>query len=126
MTRPVHFEILADDPKKIAAFYEAALGWSISVWEGGEEGYLLATTGPDDVPGINGGIMARTFPQAVINTAEVESLDDMLAKVEAAGGKMVHGPTDIPGVGRHAYCSDPEGNLFGLLQPQCEVTPHKQ
>jgi predicted enzyme related to lactoylglutathione lyase len=120
MIRPVHFEILADDPQKVGAFYEAALGWTIAAWEGGEEPYWLVTTGPDDVPGINGGIMQRSFPQAVINTAEVESLQEVLDKVEAAGGKVVQGPMDIPGVGRHAYCSDPEGNLFGLMQPAME------
>lgn len=87
MTRPVHFEILADDPKKVAAFYESALGWSVATWEGGEEAHWLVTTGPDDVPGINGGIMHRSFQQAVINTAGVESLQEMLGKVEGAGGE---------------------------------------
>ena len=79
------------------------------------------TTGPDDVPGINGGIMHRSFQQAVINTAEVESLQEMLGKVEGAGGKVVSGPIEVPGVGLHAYCSDPEGNLFGLLQPDPQM-----
>ena len=45
----------------------------------------------------------------------------MLEKVEAAGGKKVHGPNEIPGVGVHAYCADPEGNLFGILQPATEM-----
>jgi predicted enzyme related to lactoylglutathione lyase len=61
--------------------------------------------------------MHRHFPQAVINTSVVESLPEMLAKVQAAGGRTVHGPREVPGVGLHAYCADPEGNLFGLLQP---------
>jgi len=39
------------------------------------------------------------------------------AGVEAAGGTKIHGPSEIPGVGTHAYCADPEGTMFGLLQP---------
>lgn len=119
MTRPVHFEILAEDPQKISAFYEKALGWQINQW--GEETYWLVTSGPDDVPGINGAIMGQNFDQAVINTIEIESLEESLAKVKAAGGKLVHGPNEIPGVGTHAYCADPEGTLFGLMQPVAEI-----
>ena len=117
MKRPVHFEILADDPKKTAGFYESLLGWEIATGGGGEQSYWLVTTGPDDVPGINGGIMQRSFQQGVINTLEVESIEDMLKSVEANGGKLIHGPNEVPGVGLHAYCADPEGNLFGMMQP---------
>jgi predicted enzyme related to lactoylglutathione lyase len=75
------------------------------------------TTGPEGTPGIDGGIMGRHLPQAVINTIQVESMDETLSKIEGAGGKKVHGPEEIPGVGLHAYCADPGGNLFGIMQP---------
>jgi predicted enzyme related to lactoylglutathione lyase len=71
-------------------------------WGGGDQPYWLVTTGPDGTPGINGGIMQRYFQQAVINTLEVESLPEMIAKVEAAGGRKVEGPNEIPKVGLHA------------------------
>ena len=115
MSRPVHFEILADDPAGVAEFYRKALGWDSARWEG--QTYWLVTTGPAGTPGINGGIMGHHFAQRVINTIEVESLQDALAKVESAGGTRVHGPSQLPGVGLHAYCTDPEGTMFGLLQP---------
>ena len=99
-----------------ADFYREILGWEITTWDGPQT-YWLETTGPEGTPGINGGIMQRHLSQAVINTIQVESLDDMLSRVEAAGGKKVVGPSEVPGVGSHAYCADPEGNLFGLLQP---------
>ena len=119
--RPVHFEILADDPETVVNFYRSVFGWEITTWEGGDEAYWLVTTGSDEVPGINGAIMQRHFQQAVIHTMEVESLDAMLEKVETVGGKKVHGPNELPGVGVHAYCADPEGNLFGILQPATEM-----
>jgi uncharacterized protein len=116
MMRPVHFEILADNPEKVAQFYRSVLGWDINTW-GGSPPYWLVTTGPDGTPGINGGIMKREFPQAVINTIAVESLNDVIARVEKAGGTIVLGPNEIPGIGTHYYVADPEGNMFGLLQP---------
>ena len=116
MKRPVHFEILTDNPEKVGAFYKDILGWEIATWNGPQP-YWLVTTGPEGTPGINGGIMERHFDQAVINSVEVESLEETVAKIEAAGGQKMHGPNEIPGVGLHAYCSDPEGILFGVLQP---------
>lgn len=120
MSRPVHFEILADDPKKVGEFYAQALGWEVSSYGEGEPTYWLITTGPKEAPGIDGGLMAREFAQAVINTIAVDSLEATLDKVRAAGGKVVSEPHEIQGVGRHAYCADPEGNLFGVLQPAME------
>ena len=58
MSRPIHFEILSDDPEKTAAFYREALGWEVATWEG-SQGYWLANTGPKDTPGIDGGIMSK-------------------------------------------------------------------
>jgi predicted enzyme related to lactoylglutathione lyase len=116
MKRPIHFEILADDPESVGAFYAAVLDWEVSTWGGGE--YWLVKTGEEGSPGIDGGIMGRAFAQAVINTVEVESLQETMEKVKAAGGKVVHGPNEVPGVGMHAYCADVEGNLFGLMEPK--------
>lgn len=119
MGRPVHFEILGDDPGKLAEFYSSVLGWEFQSWSGSEEfqqEYWLATTGPKEQAGIDGAIMKRHFPQPVINTTLVDSLDETLAKVTAAGGKLVFGPNEIPYVGTHAYCEDPQGNLFGVIE----------
>lgn len=116
MNRPVHFEILSDEPERVATFYEAVFDWKIARWEG-PQGYWMVTTGEAGDAGIDGGIMHRHFEQAVINTIEVSSLDEAVRRVEEAGGKKVHGPSSIPGVGTHAYCADPTGILFGLLEP---------
>lgn len=115
MNRPVHFEILSNDPEKSTAFYQAVFGWEIATWSGPQT-YWLTHTG-EDAGGIDGGFMHRHFEQPVINTVAVASLEDTFAKVEAAGGKKVHGPNEIPGVGLHAYCADVDGTLFGILQP---------
>jgi predicted enzyme related to lactoylglutathione lyase len=119
MNRPVHFEILGDDPERLAAFYQAVFDWRIVEPAGSEKYWMVRTGRPDgtDEPGIDGGFMHRHFPQAVINTVMVDSLDDTIARLQAAGGTVRMGPHEIPGVGTHVYCADPEGNLFGVLQP---------
>ena len=112
--RPTHFEILAEDPIAMAEFYQQTLGWKINLWGAEEQRYWLIETG--EGPGINGGMMQRHFPQAVINTVDVDAIDPLIEKVIANGGKVVHGPHDIPEVGRHVYCADPEGTIFGLIE----------
>ena len=115
MPRVVHFEISADQPERAVEFYTKVFGWSIQKW-GGAQPYWLVSTGPDGQPGINGGIMNRMGDQPVVNTIEVASVDDFMAKVAAAGGTIMTPKMTIPGVGWMAYCKDTEGNQFGIMQ----------
>ena len=34
MNRPVHFEILGDDPAKLSEFYNSIFGWKIATLDG--------------------------------------------------------------------------------------------
>jgi len=76
--------------------------------------YWLVTTGPDSQPWINGAIMWRTRQQATCNTIDV-SLVDEFYKILEAGGNILTPKTAIPGVGSFAYCTDAEGNVFGIM-----------
>jgi uncharacterized protein len=116
MGRVVHFEIAADDPERAAEFYRRAFGWEIAGW-GGPSKYLLATTGPHDAPGINGAITERrSQQQPVINSIAVDSWEQAATAVAEAGGKVLMEKTPIPGIGYFAYCSDTEGNTFGIVE----------
>jgi predicted enzyme related to lactoylglutathione lyase len=116
MSRVVHFEILASDPERSAAFYREVFGWSSSSWSGPQR-YWTLTTGPEGTPGINGALMHKHFPQPVVNTIQVASVEAALARVEQAGGRKLHGPNQIPNVGTVAYCSDIDGTIFGIIEP---------
>jgi len=115
MSRIIHFEIPADDPDRAAAFYRKAFGWKIEKWPGPTD-YWLVTTGPEGMPGINGGLMKKGPVTATTNTIGVDSVDKATETVKAAGGKLVMPKTPIPGVGYFAYLEDTEGNLFGVMQ----------
>jgi len=82
MNRVLHFELGADDPEKLIAFYKEVFGWETHQWEGPQT-YWLVSTGPSDKPGINGGIMRHkeTLPHT-INTIGVDSIDEHVKKVE--------------------------------------------
>jgi predicted enzyme related to lactoylglutathione lyase len=122
MPRVVHFEIPVDDPERALGFYRSVFGWEFSKYEGPTD-YWLITTGPDSEPGINGGMMRREAqrdgpsPTAFVCTVGVESIDDSMKKVADAGGTVTTPKMTIPGVGWMAYCTDTEGNQFGIMQP---------
>ena len=116
MSRVVHFEIPADDPARAVKFYEAAFGWKIQKWDGPED-YWLAMTGEEGQPGINGAITGRGEPTTVVvNTMDVASVDDAIARVIANGGTVLMPKMPVPGVGYLAYFRDTEGNAFGMMQ----------
>jgi predicted enzyme related to lactoylglutathione lyase len=115
MPRVIHFEIPADDPDRAAKFYSNVFGWKLDKWDGPME-YWMITTG-DGQPGINGGMMRRSHPGAgTVNTVDVASVDEAVKQIEGHGGKVVAPKMPIPGVGYLAYCQDPEGNTFGIMQ----------
>lgn len=116
MPRVVHFEIPADSPERAVKFYQEVFGWQFQKWEGPLE-YWMVTTGPEGQPGINGGLLRRNQPgQGTVNTVDVESVDAAVATVEKNGGKVALPKMAIPGIGYLAYCLDPEGNIFGMMQ----------
>ncbi len=121
MGRIVHFEIHADQPARAVKFYTEVFGWQFHKWEGPAE-YWIINTGPDSEPGIHGGLVQRKGKQegdiimAFVCTAQVDSVDDGVAKALAAGGVVALPKMPVPGVGWLAYCKDTEGNIFGMMQ----------
>jgi predicted enzyme related to lactoylglutathione lyase len=117
MPRVIHFEIPTDDPERAAKFYRNVFGWEISKWDGPVE-YWLVSTGDDDQPGINGGLMRRPSGEraSAVNTIDVTSVDDFIVLIESAGGSVIVPKMPVPGMGWLAYCKDLDGNTFGIMQ----------
>lgn len=116
VNRVSHFEINSPDPEAAERFYSSVFGWDFNAWTGGEQTYWLITTGKDDV-GINGGMMqSQERIPPTVNTIDVDSVDDYVAKITDAGGAVAVPKMAIPGVGYQAYCTDPGGVMFGIHQ----------
>lgn len=117
MPRVIHFEIAAKEPERTAEFYSTVFGWKIRKWEGPEE-YWHVTTGSAANPGIDGGIAPpNNLFTGYVNTIEVPVIDDYIILINKSGGKVLTDKMTVPGVGYLAYCKDPEGNIFGVMQP---------
>ncbi|HVF50442.1 MAG TPA: VOC family protein [Pyrinomonadaceae bacterium] len=116
MPRVVHFEISADEPERALKFYKDVFGWESQRWDGPMP-YWFFNTGAPEQPGINGGMCKRSddFVNCV-NSIDVESVDEYVARIEEHGGAVVMPKTTLPKVGYLAYCKDTEGNFFGIMQ----------
>lgn len=127
MSRAVHFEIHASDPQAAIDFYSRLFGWSFNKWDGGD--YWMIHTGPDEQPGINGGLIPRRGPvpenmaatNAFVITVDVEHVDSAVAAALAAGGATAVPKMAVPGIGWLAYLKDPDGNVFGVMQADAEA-----
>lgn len=47
---------------------------------------------------------------------DVPSIDEYVDKAVANGARIAVPKTEITGAGWLAYCKDPEGNLFGMME----------
>jgi len=134
MNPVVHFEMPAENKKRMSEFYTKVFGWQTQQL-GPEMGeYIMVTTsevGEDRFPKqrgtINGGFYQKTEDPISNHPSVVIAVDDIreaMKKVTEAGGKVLGGdpnrpgePGDIPGIGLYCSFIDTEGNRLSMLQP---------
>jgi predicted enzyme related to lactoylglutathione lyase len=112
------FEIPALDLDRAQAFYEKLLATSLRRETIGPQSLAVFAY---DEPAVGGCLIAgATAPQPAANGTIVyldasPSLDAVLARVEAAGGRLVGPKVQLPGdMGAFAHIVDSEGNRVGL------------
>jgi len=126
MSRPIHFEIHCDDLDRAKKFYGDVFGWRFEDY-GSFTGspYFGVITGSDDEPGINGGMLLRPVPGgglgapvngAVLTFGSVD-YDADHDRIIAAGGQVALPKMALTGMAWQGYYLDPEGNVFGIHQP---------
>lgn len=125
MNPVVHFEMPAEDRKRMSSFYASVFGWQTQQL-GPEMGdFVLVTTSESEenvpkTPGaINGGFYQKMgdVSQTTTVTIQVDDIKEHMKKIEAAGGKLSGEPMEIPDTGWFASFFDTEGNRVNLLQP---------
>jgi predicted enzyme related to lactoylglutathione lyase len=47
----------------------------------------------------------------------VDNIDESMKKIADAGGTLALDKMLVPNVGKLAYYNDPEGNIFGIIEP---------
>jgi predicted enzyme related to lactoylglutathione lyase len=118
----IWYELMTPDPRGAKTFYDAVVGWDIDAEpapgpveyrmikrsDGGNAGGVLRLT--DDMA-THG---ARPVWLGYIN---VDDVDETVASIEQAGGKVLMAASDIPEVGRIAMVTDPQGAPFYVMKP---------
>lgn len=125
MAQPWHgrfawYELMTTDPGAAEGFYTKVVGWGTQPFPGMETPYTMWMNGEQPV----GGLMlipeeakAGGAPPNWLLYVAVADADATVAKAASLGGRAEVGPREIPGVGRFAVLSDPQGAVFAILQP---------
>ncbi|AUS79468.1 VOC family protein [Actinoalloteichus sp. AHMU CJ021] len=107
---PVWFDISSHDAPRARRFYREMFDWPIREIDGG-----YALVGEDDGPVGGIGQAGPGSPYTGITVYfRVADVDSALARAERLGGTPVLEPVDVPGQGRIAAFSDPDGHVVGL------------
>ncbi len=117
--RFVWYEHFTKDPKAAIAFYGDVIGWQTQPFGEGSE-YTMWVGGQGPL----GGVMELPAEAAKMGApphwmghVQVEKVDATVAVAKELGGKVLHGPEDIPTVGRFAVIADPQSALLSIFQP---------
>lgn len=112
-------DIPVNDLGKAQEFYSGLFGWQISTPPGFEDYPLWMA--PNKISG--GGLVSRDQGMSQpLSYAEVDSIDDTLAKVTENGGSVVVEKSTITETRWYACFTDPDGNLIGIYEGVTDVS----
>ena len=105
---------MSKNPEKVSKFYAKLFGWKIQ--HRPELNYRIVDTGGEG--GINGGIVKPEregpWPGNMLFYILVDDLAAYRKKIVAASGKICVEEQKVPGMGKLALFTDPEGRMMGL------------
>jgi predicted enzyme related to lactoylglutathione lyase len=112
-------ELHATDREGAFAFYSSLFGWTkTESMDMGPMGvYQMFATGGATV----GGMMTKVPEMPVpcwLYYFNVDAIDAGVTRVTTAGGKVLNGPTEVPGGVWIAQCLDPQGAMFAIVGPK--------
>ncbi len=114
-------ELMTTDPAGGFRFYADLLGWEKSrAVDMGEMGvYQTFSHDGDDIGGIMG--LGQSPVATWLPYFGVNGVDPAIARVTAAGGRLAHGPMEVPGGAFIAVAQDPQGAWFALVGPKAST-----
>jgi len=109
-----HVEIPAPDLAGAIVFYSAIFNWKIEIVK--EESYAFFMIGDTNTGGgLNASLKVAKEETGCQIVVDVEDIEQTLAAVQAAGGKIILAKTDIGGGhGYYAVIQDPNGNQLQI------------
>ncbi len=110
----VHFEIGCRDKDQSREFYEQVFGWKSQPY--GPYSFKFDTGSPRGIQGFTTALGHEPHSYVLLYI-EVDDVAAQLEKIKSHGGNVIVPETPVPNSGHFAWCSDPNGNLFGLWKP---------
>jgi predicted enzyme related to lactoylglutathione lyase len=114
-------ELLTTDVGAARAFYGRLFGWRHQEMDMGPSGtYTIWTRGAEHVGGcaaLPPPLLRTGCPPHWLAYVEVADVDAAAKQAAALGGRLHHGPADIPGIGRFAVLADPQGAEICVFRP---------
>ncbi len=117
--RFVWYDLMTNDPVGAADFYTRLIGWGTRSWNDGGQQHTLWTNGDTPFGGVielSEEARAAAAPPHWLAYVAVPDIRAAVSRTGELGGSVLHGPTDIPGVGAWAVLTDPQGALFSIYQ----------
>jgi len=109
-------QLLTRDVDRAAKFYSGLFGWGVRVQEFGGTPYTMFTLGDQPIAGALVMPESAEAPPSWLVYWGVTDCDDRVKAARAEGAVLHVEPTDVPGIGRFAVLSDPQGAAFALVQ----------
>jgi predicted enzyme related to lactoylglutathione lyase len=103
-------QLNTSDPDAAQAFYGGLFGWTFQGVESAGQSYWGITNGER----LNGGMM-ESAPSSWLAYFTSADVDASAAKVTELGGKVIVGPSPVPG-GRITVAADPQGAVFAFVE----------
>ncbi len=116
----IWYELITPDPDGAQAFYGPMLGWKVKGAGMPDMDYRLAGTTESDVAGIMKTPEGTAMPPAWLGYVGVDDVDKIVTSVTDGGGTVHMPANDIPGVGRMAFVSDPQGAVFYVMKGESD------
>lgn len=107
------YDVMTTDVNAAGKFYSDVVGWGVQ--DSGSPGYTLFTVDGRGVAGlmpIPEEARAAGIPPCWTGYIAVDDVDATAERIAREGGKLLHGPIEIPGVIRLAVVMDPQGAGF--------------
>jgi predicted enzyme related to lactoylglutathione lyase len=121
-TKPGHIgwhELHGGDPESSFAFYSGLFGWTKgeAINMGPVGTYQIFTTKGQQAGGMMKKMAEEPAPHWLYYIT-VDGIDAAGDRVKSAGGKVVHGPVQVPGGSWIVNGLDPQGAMFALVAPK--------
>ena len=111
-------ELVTRDVAGARKFYTELLGWKAVDSDMPGMDYTVFKAGEKDVGGMLN--MPKEIPDGVpahwMAYITVDDVDALADKVTELGGQLMHGPQDVPNVGRFCIIQDPTGGVVSLMK----------